>query len=127
MKNANSRVIDYAIYLTVSLLVIGIIVIVAEFGFSWDTFAKWATFTAMTLLIFGQFIFSSRALWKQKVFWTFVGASSVVHCGIYIFVLLRMEQVKPQWFLRMLIELVFMLVVRSVLLRELWPGPEKSR
>ena len=90
------------------------IVAVSETGYDWDAFLKWTEFVAVTLVIFTQFILSSRNLWKNRLFWVITGLAFSVHCAVYVVILARMEKVNPFWFGIMLFEMLVMLVCRNV-------------
>lgn len=98
------------------------IVFVIEDGWGHDAFIRWGGLSGFTLATFGLFIGDSQKFLRMQRFWVLVAVLLVGHLAIFAMVLTHVEEWKLSWFMVMVIEYPFFIVLRHKLVNV--PRPE---
>lgn len=78
-----------------------------------DAFIRWGGFTGFTLALFGLLIGDSEKLLRTVRFWVVTAILLAGHLAIFWIVLTHVEEWQLTWFLVMIPEYPFFLVVRN--------------
>lgn len=96
---------DWLLYVVIAILIVGVIgafaVHDADNGRSQGLPLKWMGFVGTTAVVFGYAIRACRRLWRMRKFWLLLTLFLMVHSGLGMFVLMRVDRV-PLLFYAML-------------------------
>jgi hypothetical protein len=93
-RNRLGRVRDFLLYVVVGLGMVAAVVLLAVFTrIVPDSLFKWLGFAAMTALVFGDTIRTSRRWWGQPRFWLLLGAFLGAQCGLGTLILWTVTKV----------------------------------
>ena len=84
MRNGNSRLLDYSLYLLISAAVVASLFIATAWKVSEADYMRWVALIGATLVIFGFVIGENRALWAKNSFW-------IVICTILLRIALHLR------------------------------------
>jgi Na+/melibiose symporter-like transporter len=91
------RVRDFLLYLAIAISIVALLIVgilhQAKTGGSANLPIKWLGFAGTTAVVFGYAIRACRRLWGRQKFWVLLGLFFAVHCGLGVFVLLRVPTV----------------------------------
>ena len=107
------RLRDLLLYIAVSASVIGLVFAMLAAGLTWDSFIKWFGLAFTTGSLFWYFIEDTRTLWKRRSFWSLIICFLVLHCAIWITLLIHVEHWKFIWFAPILLEIAIFVYVRD--------------
>jgi hypothetical protein len=97
-RNIHPRLWDLGIYVLLSFVILAIIFFVFWLGMSWDTFVKWIGFTCVTAACFWYYAVEYRAIWRRKRFWMWFMSLLLIHSGVWLSILARVQHWKFVWF-----------------------------
>jgi len=80
---------EYLLYFVISVFVVGISIFALFIDVPWDLYMRWFALLAATGVLFGQFIVSSRPLWRRRLFWVFTIVLLSIHCAFNVLILLK--------------------------------------
>jgi hypothetical protein len=110
----SKRLRDLGVYVLVSVICVGSIILAATEGVPEQKFLPWFGFVLFTLFLFGQFILKSKRVWEKKSFWLVTGLFFVVHVVTFIRLLHSGHQVSGgEWLLAVVVEMTVLIVFRK--------------
>src|SRR5437879_2582877 len=96
-QTRSRRIKDWLLYVAIAVLIVISVWMFAmhqaRTGGSPNLPLKWLGFAGMTAIVFGYAIRACRRLWGKRKFWVLLGLFFAVHCGLGVFVLLRVPTV----------------------------------
>ena len=96
-QSRRSRVRDWLLYVAIAVLIVGLAVAYGAYqgltGRHTDLPLKWLGFIAISALLFGYAIKASRRFWRTRKFWVILALFFVVHAGLGVFALTRVDKV----------------------------------
>jgi hypothetical protein len=102
------------VYLLVSVICVGSIIIAATQGVPEHKFMPWFGFVLFTLFLFGQFILKSKRVWAKKSFWLSTGLFFAVHLTMFIWLMHRGQQVSGgEWLFLVVFEMAVLIIFRK--------------
>ena len=105
---------DFALYVSISVIIVSILVVAALSHLSEPLIMKWWGIFLFTGGIFGIFLEKFRKFWRVKRFWAWVGLLLVLHC-VFLETALRHGKKFPELFWVFVIEAILLIqVTRSV-------------
>ena len=96
-RSFRTRLRDLALYITITMAILGIVGSLASTNLSWNTIMKLICFVGFTVLLFGYFIVDSRSWWRRGSYWGLTAFFLLVHSTIYAVVFNHVEVIKPVW------------------------------
>jgi hypothetical protein len=113
-RRVRSRVIDYALYLAITLAFLTMVFVVQG---KWgpDAFIRWGGLAGFTLILFGYFVGDSRSLVRQPQFWLLIAVLLAVHLALFIVILSHVDEWRLMWFPGMALEYQVFLFFRGLL------------
>jgi len=113
-----NRLRDFGVYVLVSVVCVGSIIVAAMEGVPERKFMPWFGFALFTLFLFGQFILKSRRLWKKKSFWLATGLFFLVHVITFTKVVHAGWEIPGgEWVLLVLVEMAILIIFRRLAFR----------
>ena len=87
------RIKDWLLYIAIAVVIVISVWMFAmhqaEDGRLSELPLKWLGFAGMTAIVFGYAIRGCRQSWEKQKFWVLMGLFFAIHCGLGVFVLLR--------------------------------------
>ena len=87
------RLLDFAIYILIGILVVVIGYWLALRDISEDSLVRWGGLSLNTAALFGWVIKQNRRFWRKRAFWATILILFLTHTAIF-YVILR---IAPQW------------------------------
>lgn len=111
----SKRLRDFSIYMLISIICIGSILVAAVEGVPERKFASWFGFVLFTVFLFGQFISSSRRERNRRSFWLVTGLFFLAHVTTFTELIHTGGQITVgEWFLVVMIEMAVLILVRRL-------------
>jgi hypothetical protein len=103
VRRRSQRVVDFAIYIAVTLtLTAGLVWYASASGPNGaDLFGRWGGLAINTAILFGYMINDSREDWSVPVFWVLALAMLCAHVIVFTLILLHAQEWRVLWFLVM--------------------------
>jgi hypothetical protein len=109
------KALDLSLYVLISVVVIGCIIIAAVLKVPQKSFNEWLSITGFSVIVFAQLIGSSRMLWRRASFWIFISALFIVHFGtLVVFGRLYTDATTFQMMLAFFAESMLLRVLRQI-------------
>jgi surface polysaccharide O-acyltransferase-like enzyme len=100
------RVVDFLLYISISLLITGAFIAMAISGLSKINFLRWDFLLFVSFGVFGLFIERNRTQWKSNLFWITTLICFTVHLTVWSVALWHMRDMDhPGWWLRIIVPL----------------------
>jgi hypothetical protein len=81
-RTGRKKILDLALYVLVSVAVVGSIFLGYALGIPHEEFMRWFGLIGATLIIFGFAVSQNRPLWDKKSFWILLSAIFIAHCCV---------------------------------------------
>lgn len=107
------RLRDFAVYMSISLLVVASLVAAALNGISTLRIMNTYGFLLFTAAVFAQFILLNKILWQRTSFWLLCLSSFMIHVALCVWLLRTKGEISgKQWLAFSLVEIVSLVGIR---------------
>jgi hypothetical protein len=107
---------DIALYVLISVVVVGIVIFAALSNLSEKIIMNGFGFFLFTASTFGFFVEKARPFWRKKLFWIWAGSLLILHCVILVAALHHEAQFGKIWWVSAL-EMIFLIQVTRLVFR----------
>jgi hypothetical protein len=117
----------FILYFIISALLIGVLVFATLMGMTWKAILYGLGVPAVSAVVFGYFVASSRKLWKKPSYWLLTSCLFCAHCLVLAFIFIRVGVFKPIWLLLATPELFILVLSRDMFLLRSYTVSKRER